>query len=107
MLAALVPGGLADSLPLPEIGAGALLALAVWLILTGRLIPRVTHQERVADLLTERDVLRAALAEQQQLTRDLMVTAEVTRGVMRALDPAPGRESDEPPEQARPARAGS
>lgn len=100
MLGALVPGGFADSLPLPEIGAGALLALAVWLILTGRMIPRVTYQERVADLLAEREVLRRALAEQQQLTRDLMVTAEVTRGVMRALDPATRKEHDEPARDA-------
>lgn len=64
----LIPPGVAD------IGAGALVAIVVILILTGRLIPG-----------RERDYWRQAFFEEQSQKRELMETGRVTRDVLRSL----------------------
>lgn len=78
-----VPAGLLDGVPLVDVGAPGLVALAALLIFTGGLIPRSTHREWFADIVKERDFLREALREQQQITQELVVTAEVAARMMR------------------------
>lgn len=58
-----------------------LLGWVVRLILTGKLVPG-----------SERDYWREAFAEEQRQKRELMVTAQVARGVMMALPVEPGGE---------------
>lgn len=55
-----------------------LLGWVVRLILTGRLVPG-----------TERDYWREAFAEEQRQKRELMVTGQVVRSVVRSLPEAP------------------
>lgn len=62
---------------LPNIGAGGLLFLAVFLILTGRLVPR-----------REMEYWRDAFFEQQEQTRELVEAAQVTKDVLRGIEQA-------------------
>lgn len=62
---------------LPNIGAGGLLFLAVFLILTGRLVPR-----------KEMEYWRDAFFEQQAQTRELVEAGKVTQDVLRGIEQA-------------------
>lgn len=61
-----------------NIGSGALLAFAIWLILTGRLVPG-----------KEAAFWREAFFEEQKMRRDLELTGKVVRSVVSALPEAP------------------
>lgn len=66
--------------PITGWGAGGLLALCVWLILTGRLVPR----QQMLDLRADRDKWEAAaeewqrVATQQGMTLEKLVTGQET-----------------------------
>lgn len=80
-----------------DAGAVALLALVVLLILTGRLVPRRTHEDALAD----RDNWRRAFLEseaarkvEQEHTEELLKMAELGGRILTAL-PHPGHAADE------------
>lgn len=75
-----VPGWLATASP------GVLLALAILLILTGRLVPRPLYREMVKD----RDMWRQAAQKQAEHTATLLPTATIATQVMQALAGATG-----------------
>lgn len=54
-------------IPWPSLGAGALVTLAVWLVYTGRLIPRRIHQ----DTLDEVKFLRETISTMQVVKVEL------------------------------------
>jgi hypothetical protein len=67
-------------------GATALLAAVVWMIVTGRLVPR----NALSDAHVERDRWREAALTAMRQNNDLLTGARVTRDVLQALpDPAP------------------
>lgn len=75
-----------------QVGIGGLLSLAVWLIFTGRLVPRSV----VDDIRQERDDWKAAArdsedarAEERDQKRELLEVAHVMERVLTAL-PRPG-----------------
>jgi|SRR5690242_980980 len=75
-----------------QAGIGGLLSLAVWLIFTGRLVPRST----VDDIRRERDDWKAAAreseaarAEEREQKRELLEVAHITEHVLTSL-PRPG-----------------
>lgn len=83
---------LLDGVPVGPISAGALVALAVLLVLTGRLVPRGSLLDVMADrdkAYTDRDHYREAFEElrgavlQQGMTLERLVeTVEATHSVM-------------------------
>ena len=73
---------LLTQIPLGDIGPGALVTLAVVLLLRGDLVPRRTH-EAVAQ---ERDYWRDAYRENTRTTNEL---TEVSRASVAALDALP------------------
>jgi hypothetical protein len=71
----------------PTAGAVTMLAGAVWMIFTGRLVTR-----READgIKSERDYWREAFKEEQRQSTKLLEVAEVASATMKAL-PKPSRE---------------
>jgi hypothetical protein len=77
-----------DGLPIVDLGATALLALVVMMILTGRLVPRRV----VKDIETERDYWRAAAQERSiQLTR-LLNAADTSTQAIEAMTRAAASE---------------
>ena len=66
---------------LSNLGAGGLLAVVVWMILTGRLVPRRTLE----DMAKEREYWRSAFFSQQQQSEALMETGRVAQEVLKAL----------------------
>lgn len=75
-----------------QVGIGGLLSLAVWLIFTGRLVPR----SMVDDVRRERDDWKAAYrqseaarAEEREQKRELLEVAHVAEHVLTSL-PRPG-----------------
>jgi hypothetical protein len=75
-----------------QVGIGGLLSLAVWLIFTGRLVPRAT----VDDIRRERDDWKAAArasegarAEEREQARELLEVARIAEHVLTSL-PQPG-----------------
>lgn len=75
-----------------QVGIGGLLTLAVWLIFTGRLVPRSV----VDDIRRERDDWKdaareseAARAEDRAQVRELLEVARTTEHVLTSL-PRPG-----------------
>lgn len=75
----LVPGGL----------GGGLLALTVFLILRGYLVPR----RSVEDVKSDRDYWRTAAQEAIAQNRELMETARTMRDVLNALPRPPAKEA--------------
>ncbi len=80
-----------------DAGLGALLTLVVLLILTGRLVPRRTHE----DVLTDRDNWRQAYLESEKArkvehdqTEDLLEMAKLGGHILTAL-PRPGKPDEE------------
>lgn len=80
-----------------DAGLGVLISLVVLLILTGRLIPRRTHE----DVLADRDAWRHAFLEsekarkaEQEQTEELLKLAELGGHILTAL-PRPGHAVDE------------
>ncbi|WP_432027474.1 hypothetical protein [Streptomyces sp. 1222.5] len=78
-------------------GLGALLTLVVLLILTGRLIPRRTHEDAIAD----RDNWRSAFLESEKARRveheqveELLELAKLGGHILTAL-PHPGKPDEE------------
>lgn len=78
-----------------QLGIGGLLSLAVWLILSGRLVPRST----VDDIRQQRDrweqaarASESARAEDRQQVRELLEVARVTERVLTALPSTPAGE---------------
>ncbi|MGW0578595.1 hypothetical protein ACWD25_22100 [Streptomyces sp. NPDC002920] len=91
-----------------DAGAAALLVLVVLLILTGRLIPRRTHEDVIAD----RDNWRTAFMESEavrqresQQVEELLEMAKLGGHILNSL-PKPGTEevNDDPMDQAPRAR---
>lgn len=80
-----------------DVGLGALLTLVILLILTGRLIPRRTHE----DVLADRDNWRQAYLESEkartvehQQTGELLEMARLGGHILTAL-PSSGQQSEE------------
>lgn len=80
-----------------DAGAGALLALVILLILTGRLIPRRTHE----DVITDRDNWRNAFLQSEAArkvehdqTGELLEMAKLGGHILTAL-PHPGHTDEE------------
>jgi hypothetical protein len=80
-----------------DAGLGALLTLVILLILTGRLIPRRTHE----DVLADRDNWRQAYLESEkartvehQQTGELLEMARLGGHILTAL-PSPGQQGEE------------
>jgi hypothetical protein len=80
-----------------DVGLGALLTLVILLILTGRLIPRRTHE----DVLADRDNWRQAYLESEkartaehQQTGELLEMARLGGHILTAL-PNPGQPDEE------------
>lgn len=78
-----------DGLPIPgewilQGGAGALVALTVWMILTGRLIPRAT----LSKLEQERDLWRSVALKAMGHADALLPAAQIATEVTRALGDA-------------------
>jgi hypothetical protein len=91
---ATVGAALADGLPLvPAVGAGALVSLFVLMIYTGRLVPRREYDRAVARADKWEQVALEALRQNGQL----MVTAQVTTDVMRAVGVNVAAERTAPP----------
>lgn len=65
-------------------GAVAILAGVVWMIVTGRLVPR----SALTDAHVERDRWRDAAREAMRQNNELLTGARVTREVLRALPEA-------------------
>ncbi|WLP90266.1 hypothetical protein [Gordonia sp. NB41Y] len=59
-------------LPWGDISTGALLAVAVVLLLTGRLIPRTTHDREIADKDAQITYLQAALDVNREKSSELL-----------------------------------
>lgn len=81
-----VPWSLIGSVGGPASG-WVLVTFAVWMILTGRLIPRTIHEETRAEADTWR---RAYEAERDRTSSVLVPSAELQRDVLSAL-PMPRR----------------
>ncbi|MCX4816787.1 hypothetical protein OG601_47565 [Streptomyces sp. NBC_01239] len=79
-----------------DVGLGALLTLAVLLILTGKLVPRRTHEDVIADRDNWRQAYleseKARKAEHEQ-TGELLEMAKLGGHILTAL-PHPGRTVD-------------
>jgi hypothetical protein len=80
-----------------DAGLGALLTLVILLILTGRLVPRRTHEDALAD----RDNWRQAFLESEaarkvehEQTGELLEMAKLGEHILTAL-PRPGRADEE------------
>jgi len=80
-----------------DAGLGALLTLVILLILTGRLVPRRTHEDTLAD----RDNWRSAYLESEKArkveheqTGELLEMARLGGHILTAL-PQPGRADEE------------
>jgi hypothetical protein len=70
-----------------EGGATVLLAFVVWLIVTGRLVPR----RALLDAQAERDKWAEAAEKAMQQNQELLTGARVARDVIKALpDPTAG-----------------
>ena len=70
---------LLDGLPVGQIGAGALLAFVVLLILTGRLVPRqqlLDARQQVLDARADRDQWRTTAEDWQKGTLTLGISME-------------------------------
>ena len=74
-------------------GAAALLALVILLILTGRLIPRRTHEDVIADRDNWRSAFlqsEAARKQEHDQTEELLALARLGGHILTAL-PHPGK----------------
>lgn len=79
--------------------AGGLALLLVWLVVSGRLVPRSTHRDTVA----ERDHYRAAgelkdntITQLSAQNHELLVVGRVQVATMRAISPPPNPEEGPP-----------
>lgn len=77
--------------PVTELTAPALLGLAVWLILTGRIVPRSTYDEKVKE--AEKWQAAHSVSEEARLVQSKQLDAamevgQVAKHVLTALDQA-------------------
>lgn len=80
-----------------SVGLGALLTLVVLLILTGRLVPRRTHEDALADRDRWREAFlnsEAAREEEHKQTGELLEMARINGPLLAAL-PRPGQAEGE------------
>lgn len=77
---------------LGTLGPTALAGLAVLMVLSGRLIPRSTHDAVVADLRQTIEVERERGRLLLEQNGELLEHARTTTAVITALSPAAGRE---------------
>jgi hypothetical protein len=79
-----------DNIPLDAIvgkgGPLTLLAIVVWMILTGRLVPRSTHQDKIAECQKWEGVALKAMEQNSELLR----ATRTAEKVISALPPAGG-----------------
>jgi hypothetical protein len=73
-----------DGLPVGDMGATALLAIVVLMVLTGRLVPRRT----LTDLKEERDHWRTAAEERSSQLSDLLSATDTSTRLIEALTDA-------------------
>ena len=79
-----------------DAGLGALLTLVILLILTGRLIPRRTHEDVIADRDNWRSAFlqsEAARKQEQDQKEELLELAKLGGTILTAL-PAPGKAAE-------------
>lgn len=75
-----------EGLPVTDLGATALLALVVLMVLTGRLVPR----RALDDLRTERDYWRQAAEERTEQLSRLLVGVDTSARALEAITDAAG-----------------
>lgn len=70
-----------EGIPVGNIGAGGLVILSIWMIFTGRLVPRRYYDELAARLtaaLEERDNWRKAAESLNGQNKDLLANADLS-----------------------------
>lgn len=65
-----------------DIGAGAIVILAVLMIFTGRLVPRRYYE----DMQEQRDTWRASAEESREMNATLVQRADATLAILQSLD---------------------
>jgi hypothetical protein len=80
-------GSLIDGIPLVNISATTIVTLVVLMILTGRLVPRRTYD----DLIADRDAWRTTAQAQGEVIEELKVLTRSTNAVLAALPAAAER----------------
>lgn len=90
-----------EDLPIPgevlsALGPGTLLALVVLLIITGRLVPKRTHDAIVNALKAERDQWRTVALTALGHTEQLLPAAQVAASMVQSLAIATGVHADRP-----------
>ncbi|MGA3562617.1 hypothetical protein [Melissospora conviva] len=82
-------------------GAAGILAVAVWLILTGRLIPRTTHEDRIGDkdkqiawLLEENAAKSAEAKIRTEQVNKLMSNSDLSLAILNSIAKTAGRDAD-------------
>lgn len=73
-----------NQIPLGLLTPGMLILAVAWLVFTGRLVPRVTHEEQLADLRTERDRWRTAAEESTRQVTALLPAAQASTSFIEA-----------------------
>jgi hypothetical protein len=76
-----------DGLPIAPISAGGLVGLVVLMILTGRLVPRRTHD----DALKDRDAWRTAHGALREQMQEIIPLIRATHAVLTAVPHAARR----------------
>ena len=71
------------------LSAAGLLALAIWMILTGRLVPRKTHDDVIADRNHWRELAQSLDRENAKLVGTLRTTDQVLQATQAALPTQP------------------
>ena len=76
-----------DGLPIVNISAGTLVGLTVLMILTGRLVPRRTHD----DALKDRDAWRSVAEARGDQIQELLSLTRATHALLTAVPHAAAR----------------
>lgn len=78
-----------------DVGAGAILVLVVFMILTGRLIPKATHDREMANAVTRGDEWKRTAEETQKVNSEirsqnsqLIKANEVVEAFLRSAGPS-------------------
>lgn len=85
-------------LPAGELSTAALLGLAVWLILTGKIVPKSTHEEVRQDRNEWKQAYineARARSEQEAQIEKLLVLADTIHAVIAALGTVPVKDREE------------
>lgn len=73
-----------NEVPLGILTPGAMILVVAWLVFTGRLVPRITHEEQLRDLRTERDRWRTVAEENAKQVTALLPAAQASTSFIEA-----------------------